>query len=350
MIEKLNRRDFLKYSLAFSVNSYYVMGKYSSKYSLFSKLEENSEKLGRMLFNGIQAHALPDSGSEVIKTYSFNQVVEYLQEITVKASHPKSEIWCQLADKSYIHSRYLQPVKNELNEPVMEINTSGQLAEITVPYTNAVVNKWNNNQQEVKDQLFFYGSTHWVYGLGKDENNILYYLVKEDRWENSFYVNANHMRLIEDWELTPTSTQIEQAKKSIRIYLQDQYLVAYEEDEPVLMSALSSGQLTGSTDLTTPTGIFKINYKRPSRHMVHSDRMGINDNELYGVPWVTYFTDTGIAFHGTYWHNDFNQPNSHGCINLPIPAARWIYLWTQPVVPPREKKYVSNTGTRVEVY
>jgi lipoprotein-anchoring transpeptidase ErfK/SrfK len=231
----------------------------------------------------------------------------------------------------------------------MDISTSGQLAEITVPYTTAVVNQWTNNQNTDQDQLFFYGSTHWVYGLGKDEEGNLYYLVKEDRWEDSFYVDATHLRLIEDWELNPTSTKIEQSEKRILINLEEQYLVAYENGEPVFMSALSSGQLAGSADLTTPTGSYIINYKRPSRHMVHSDRIGINDNELYGVPWVSYFTDTGIAFHGTYWHNDFSQPNSHGCINLPIPAARWIYLWSQPVVPPREKKYVSNKGTTVEV-
>ncbi len=233
---------------------------------------------------------------------------------------------------------------------IYEISTSGQLAEVTVPYTSAVVNKWDKNQQNNGDQIFFYGSTHWVYGLKKDKEGSLYYLIKEDRWEDSYYVDATHMRIIDDEELNPISADMEENQKSIRINLKEQYLVAYEDDEPVLMSAISSGQLSGNVDLTTPTGEFLINYKRPSRHMVHSDRIGINDNELYGVPWVSYFTDSGIALHGTYWHNDFSQPNSHGCINMPIPAARWLYLWTMPVVPPREKKYVSNRGTRVEVY
>lgn len=178
----------------------------------------------------------------------------------------------------------------------------------------------------------------------------MYYLVKEDRWDDSYYVDATHMRLIGDNELNPISPNLDETQKIIRINLQDQILVAYEDSEPVFTSALSSGQLSGDVDLTTPTGDFQINYKRPSRHMVHSDRIGINDNELYGVPWVSYFTESGIALHGTYWHNDFSKPNSHGCINLPIPAARWLYLWTTPVVPPREKKYVSNQGTRIEVF
>lgn len=351
MSKTIDRRDFLKYSFMFFANSYFLSGKALSKYSLPGKQQQDTGKLGRVLFDGVQAYTQPDTQSEIVDTYSFNDVIDYQQEISINSGHPRNEIWCKISNNNYIQSINLQPVKNQTNEVVKEIRSSGQLAEITVPYTTAIVNKWNGNQEGTQDQIFFYGSTHWVYGLYQDQKGeTYYYLVKEDRWEDSYFVDATHMRLINDQELDPTSTSIDQNKKVIRIYLREQYLVAYENEEPVLMCPLSSGQLSGSTDLTTPTGTFSVNYKRPSRHMVHSDRIGINDNELYGVPWVTYFTDSGIAFHGTYWHNDFGQPKSHGCINLPIPAARWLYLWTQPVVPPGEKKYVSNKGTQVEVY
>ena len=97
-----------------------------------------------------------------------------------------------------------------------------------------------------------------------------------------------------------------------------QVMTAYEKNEPIFMSELASGQLNGDSNLTTPTGEYFVNYKRPSRHMAHSDRTGADGDELYGVPWVSYFTDSGIAFHGTYWHNNFTRPRSHGCINLPI--------------------------------
>jgi lipoprotein-anchoring transpeptidase ErfK/SrfK len=349
MIETINRRDFLKYTGLFTASVLLSGSRRLSSFSLSQHFDQNTAKLGRVLFDGVQAHVLPDNESEIIKSYAFNDLVDYKQEMTVPSSHSHNEIWCQLTDGSYIHSKYLQPVENRLNDPVMDIPAGGQLAEITVPFSTAVVNNWNNNRNETENQMFFFGSTHWIYGLGKDEADILYYLVKEDRWEDSYYVNAAHMRFIPNSELEPTSTDMDQTQKFIRINLAEQFLVAYEYEQPVFMSALSSGQLAGDVDLTTPEGNFIINYKRPSRHMVHSDRIGINDKELYGVPWVSYFTESGIAFHGTYWHNDFSQPKSHGCINLPIPAAKWIYRWTQPVVPPMEKKYVSNTGTRVEV-
>ena len=37
---------------------------------------------------------------------------------------------------------------------------------------------------------------------------------------------------------------------------------------------------------------------------------------LPGVPFCTYFTQSGAAVHGAYWHNDFGHPRSHGCVNV----------------------------------
>lgn len=46
------------------------------------------------------------------------------------------------------------------------------------------------------------------------------------------------------------------------------------------------------------------------------------------VPWVMYVSG-GVALHGTYWHNLFGSGAriSHGCINLPIDDAQWLYQW-----------------------
>ncbi len=49
---------------------------------------------------------------------------------------------------------------------------------------------------------------------------------------------------------------------------------------------------------------------------------------LPGVPWVVYFY-AGYALHGTYWHDNFGQPMSHGCVNLPTPEAEWFYNFVQ---------------------
>ena len=44
------------------------------------------------------------------------------------------------------------------------------------------------------------------------------------------------------------------------------------------------------------------------------------------VPWVTYFAPD-IAFHGAYWHNNFGNRMSHGCVNMPVNVAKFVYDW-----------------------
>ncbi|MCK7483271.1 MAG: L,D-transpeptidase [Candidatus Moduliflexus flocculans] len=71
--------------------------------------------------------------------------------------------------------------------------------------------------------------------------------------------------------------------------------------------------------------------------------------DLPGVPWVIYIKENGIALHGTYWHNDYGRPRSHGCINLTPQAAKWLYRWTTPAVPLGKPLVYGYVGTRVDV-
>jgi len=83
--------------------------------------------------------------------------------------------------------------------------------------------------------------------------------------------------------------------------------------------------------------------------MADGDWVATGTYDLPGVPWVTYLTKSGISFHGTYWHNDFGRPRSHGCINVTCDAARWIYRWTLPEVPLYKDYQAESFGTRVDV-
>ena len=47
---------------------------------------------------------------------------------------------------------------------------------------------------------------------------------------------------------------------------------------------------------------------------------------LRDVPYVMYFY-RGYGLHGAYWHNNFGTPMSHGCVNLSVDDARWLYEW-----------------------
>ena len=59
--------------------------------------------------------------------------------------------------------------------------------------------------------------------------------------------------------------------------------------------------------------------------MAGDDLAAADFYDLPGVPWVSYFHWWGVSIHGTYWHNDYGEPHSHGCINLPSATA-----WCSP--------------------
>ena len=106
-------------------------------------------------------------------------------------------------------------------------------------------------------------------------------------------------------------------------------------DELSSRRAISTGGRRLSGTYTTPVGNFITYHKRPTRHMANGD-IASNGFDFPGVPWVLYITEGGISFHGTYWHNDYGIPHSHGCINMTPQAAKWLYRWTMPTVPPEK--------------
>ncbi|NWJ47488.1 MAG: LysM peptidoglycan-binding domain-containing protein [Chloroflexi bacterium] len=108
--------------------------------------------------------------------------------------------------------------------------------------------------------------------------------------------------------------------KWIDVNISQQRLVAYEGDKAVFSSLVS----TGVTGLATPVGTFQVYVKYQSQLMTGGS--GASYYYLPNVPYVMYFYQA-YAIHGTYWHNNFGHPMSHGCVNLPTPASQWIYNW-----------------------
>src|SRR5581483_3211577 len=101
---------------------------------------------------------------------------------------------------------------------------------------------------------------------------------------------------------------------------------------------------------TTPKGQFHIQEKMPSKHMGNGNLFaGADDYELPGVPWTCFFTDAGHAFHGTYWHENFGTPMSHGCVNMRTSEAKWLFRWA---LPPHKVDALYNRGygTTVDIH
>ncbi len=104
--------------------------------------------------------------------------------------------------------------------------------------------------------------------------------------------------------------------REIIIDLSEQRIYAYEDGRLVRSVIVS----TGLPATPTVQGNFTAQRKYVAQTMTGPGYY------LPDVPYVVYFY-AGYALHGTYWHDNFGQPMSHGCVNLPTPEAEWFYTF-----------------------
>jgi lipoprotein-anchoring transpeptidase ErfK/SrfK len=120
-------------------------------------------------------------------------------------------------------------------------------------------------------------------------------------------------------EYVPPKEQIASSgngERWIDVDLTNQRVYAYEGDVVVNSFIVS----TGTWMTPTVTGKYKIYVKIRSGSM-HGPGYFLPD-----VPYIMYF-HKGYGLHGTYWHNNFGTPMSHGCVNLRTDEAGWLFGW-----------------------
>ena len=112
-----------------------------------------------------------------------------------------------------------------------------------------------------------------------------------------------------------------------------QTLIAYIGARPVYATMVSTGRGKPGTDQATPVGLHRLWIK-----LRRSDMDNLEDVEtqspyaVEAVPYVMFF-DRGYGIHGTYWHDRFGTPKSHGCVNVSVSDARWLFKFTSPHLP-----------------
>jgi lipoprotein-anchoring transpeptidase ErfK/SrfK len=116
------------------------------------------------------------------------------------------------------------------------------------------------------------------------------------------------------------STAVRRLEKSkqrwIEIKLSSQRLIAWEGKTPVYAIMIS----TGKDSTPTNTGVYAIQTR--DRYV----RMRGADYDITDVPYTMYY-DGSYAIHGAYWHHRFGTPVSHGCVNVAVNHARWLFHW-----------------------
>ena len=103
---------------------------------------------------------------------------------------------------------------------------------------------------------------------------------------------------------------------------------------------------SGLPQWDTDSGLFRIFMKVRQAKM--SGREGKPDYYfLEDVPYAMYF-NKDMALHSAYWHDKFGFKHSHGCVNLPLSSAVWLWNWTTPDAADKSFVKVSDQKNNTE--
>lgn len=347
MRSKFSRRDFLK------LGGVSAAGVAFAPYAGILPAGFDDSNVVRVATASVSVYSEPSDESLITGTWYRDDMVHVYEEVV--AEEPKlNPVWYRVWG-GYMHRARLQRVKTVLNVPLSGIpEGTRRLAEVTVPFTNP----WYHTKARGWEQLDFrlyYESVHWIDGIKDGPAPGVWYQVYDDLVGYPYFVQAEHLRPIPSEELGPISPEVPTENKHIDVNLTTQVLTAFEYDKIVFQTKISSGIPYGETD--TPRGKFNVDPKTPTKHMGNGDLFaGEDDYELPGVPWTSFFTAAGHAFHGTYWHENFGSPMSHGCINMRSNEAKWLFRWVRPAFLAADLqnstklREARGLGTSVEIY
>ena len=317
-------------------------------------LDDAPLAVGRVTFSAINVYSWASFDSERLSKRTRDELLPLLEEIQSPDGPAHNPLWYRIAE-GFIHSGYVQRI--ELlppNNPLVQIPAGGLLAQVTVPYTRTFYAPRGQDFQPL--YRCYFESLHWVRDVVSGPDGCCWYRLYDPKIEGEYFVPAADLRPVLPEEYTPIARDVAPEAKRIAVSIEEQTLTAYENDQVVLPTKVSSG-LPSPADLPageiptdTPLGFFRITLKTPSRHMGDGRLTArVEAYELPGVPWTMAFHETGAALHGSYWHNHFGRKMSHGCVNLRNSDALCLCRWSNPPYE-TEDWYVQGNGTLIQIF
>ena len=289
---------------------------------------------------GHAVRAEPSQRADWVSSRWRDEVIPLRAAVVGEAPWPTNPVWYE-TEGGYIHSGYVQPVERAPQQEVVHhVESPGFWAEVSVPIAEA---RWRPLGPYVSYKLY-YGTVYRVVDAVADEEGGWWYQLKDGlSWTPGPYVRSESLRRIPPEQLQPISPG--RTDKLLKISIPDQRLVCLEGEREVFQTPISSGV----HGLGTPLGEFRMLFQRHTSRMTGGTEG--DEYDLPGVPFPVYFTWSGVAIHGTYWHNDYGRRHSHGCVNATSEAARWIFRWVEPHVPYGDHtlRHAQDEGTRVLV-
>lgn len=148
-------------------------------------------------------------------------------------------------------------------------------------------------------------------------NGTDWYRIGINEWIDRRYIRAV--------QVNPVPPEGVENNRWIEINLYEQILSVYENGHLIFSTLIA----TGVEPFFTKPGLFKVYEKKPIETMTGAFEPDKSDYYyLEDVPWTLYY-DEARAIHGAYWRTMFGYPQSHGCVNMSIGDARWVYDWAK---------------------
>jgi len=320
----------------------------------------DAERLARVTEVYVNVRSRPDLNSDLVGTYNEDEIVPCLREIVggrFSMPYRSSQRWIE-TPTGYIWSPLLQPVANNINSPILELSETslgaGMWVEVTIPWVDVVLVNTEPMSPALRDRAaegklprLYYSQVLWVDQIKMDENQQVWYRINERySYGDVFWGKAEAFRQMTVAEVAPISPEAE--NKRIDINLLKQTLSCYENDREVYFCRISTGMEGEETE--TPPGLYYYIWRKMlSAHMSGGTTGGGWD--LAGVGFTTLFQGDGIAIHSTFWHNNYGERTSRGCVNVRPQDAKWIWRWSTPHVgyDPGDITITDFSGTNIRV-
>ncbi len=354
----ISRRDFLKLA---------ALGTGTLAFRPFAGLAlpefPQADKLGRITVGKMDVYSRPDASSQIVGAVYQDNIVPWIREVIGSMPGRVNQRFVETPN-GFVWGGYVQPVWNQPNIPATNLQTTslgqGMWVEVTVPYVDLILDNpparapWLQYQISINlPARFYYSQIVWVDQIRADESRQVWYRLNEKYGSGDiFWGQAEAFRPLTAEEISPINPYAPDKRIVVKVW--EQTLSCFEGNSEVHFAKISSGALYDAWGnrvdaWETPVGESPIWRKAISLPL--SGGSALAGWNLPAGGWVSLFVGTGVAIHSTYWHNNYGEPSSRGCVNASPEDAKWVFRWSQPQVPydPGDVTVEWPGGTKVAV-
>ncbi|MBI2333060.1 MAG: L,D-transpeptidase family protein [Chloroflexi bacterium] len=336
----LSRRDFLKLG---------ALGAGTLALRPFTRMAlpvfPQADKLGRIAVGKMDIFSAPDGTGPPIGALYEDNIVPWIREVVGSMPGRTNQRFVETPN-GFLWGGHVQSVLNQPNVPVTTLPMTslgqGMWVEVTVPYVDLVLDNLPARAPWLQYQLsinlpprFYYSQIVWADQIRVDADGQAWYRLNEKYGSGDlFWGAAEAFRSLTPEEVSPIHP--ESPDKRIVVQVNQQTLSCFEENTEVYFAKISSGALYDAWGNRVDAWQTPIGESPIWRKAISLPLSGGGASAGWSLPavgWVSLFVGTGVAIHSTYWHNNYGEPSSRGCVNASPEDAKWIFRWSLPQVP-----------------